>query len=102
MTLGGRKMQALKHRLREQYGRPFASAPGVYDVSYTDGPEGDFFVTFHYRKDGKLQLFRKHFDKEYVFGKTCQKPCEDAWAYRAKVCKFGSETLNDFLGALGL
>jgi len=95
-------MQELKRKLRELYGRPFAAAPAVYDVSYTDGPDGDFFVTFHYKKDGKLLMFRKHFDKECCFGSTCNKPCENDWVYRAKVCKFGRETLNDFFVTLGL
>ena len=47
-------------------------------------------------------MFRKHFDKECCFGSTCNKPCENDWVYRAKVCKFGRETLNDFFVTLGL
>ena len=101
--LGERRLQELKKKLREMYNRPFCALPGVYSVEYTDGPEGDFFVTFHFRsRDGEKKLYRQHFDKELVFGETCHSANQEDWRYRYKVCRFGSETIDRVLQAMGL
>jgi hypothetical protein len=96
-------MQELKRKLQEMYGRSFRAIPGVFLVEYTDGPDGDFFIIFHYRtRDGEKKVFRKHFDNHYVFGSSCNEPNRERWQPRMRVCRFGMETISDVLGAMGV
>ena len=103
MQLGATKLQELKKKLKEMYNRSFCAIPGVYSVEWTDGPDGDFFVTFHYRARDKTQrMYRRHFDNECAFGDTCHGLDQNAWRYRFKVCRFGSETIDLVLRAMDL
>ncbi len=100
--LGERRMQELKKKLQEMYGRSFRAIPGVFSVEFTDGPECSFFVTFHYRaKNGEKKMFRKHYEKHYVFGTSCNNPNQNDWMPRMRVCRFGMETIDEVLGAMG-
>jgi len=104
MTLGGRRLQELNKKLQSMYGRPFRALPGVFGVEFTDGEDGEFFVTFRYRPKGGGQpcVFRKHFSKQYVFGTSCNSPNHEDWQYRMRVCRFGQDTITDVLAAMGV